>query len=112
MWGTMTTFSQWSRPGVILGSSSYTSRPHLCGNACNMRAASAAVQGPLQRVLSMQSLEKDSSNKAAWSQQAYALTPGMQGLIDVGKGKINRRYSGKNCGSRRTGSSHWPGGSW
>ena len=39
MWGTMTTFSQWSRPGVILGSSSYTSSPHLCGNACNMRAA-------------------------------------------------------------------------
>jgi hypothetical protein len=43
----------------------------------------------------MQCLEKDSSNKAAWSQQACALTPGMQGLIDVGKGKISRCYPGK-----------------
>ena len=43
----------------------------------------------------MQSLEKDSSNKAAWSQQACALTPGMQGLIDVEKGKISSRYPGK-----------------
>ncbi len=29
MWGTITAFSQWSRPGVMLGSSSYTSSPHL-----------------------------------------------------------------------------------
>ena len=27
MWGTITTFSQWSKPGVIFGSSSYTSSP-------------------------------------------------------------------------------------
>ncbi len=36
MWGTITTFSQWSRPGVMFGSSSYTSRPHLrCTLPCD-----------------------------------------------------------------------------
>lgn len=34
MWGTTTTFSQSDSPGVMFGSSSYTSSPHLRTPIC------------------------------------------------------------------------------